>query len=91
MKKIIILCLTLFFLVLTVNITMVNRNNENLISLSNLVQTASAQTEDQNQCPGGSCTFTRYRMDGKTIDWTCTACCPVGKTPQCDVHGCQCW
>jgi len=44
----------------------------------------------QDNCPGGSCTFTKYRLDG-TMDWSCSACAQQGQTPRCNTGGCDTW
>jgi len=90
MKKKLILCLAIFTMVLTSNIAMNNGSSNSISSLATLLQTASAQSENQDPCPGGSCSFTMYKADGKTVDWSCDACCPEGKYAMCSVHGCGC-
>ena len=46
---------------------------------------ALANPEATKECPGGSCTHTFSNGD------KCTACCPEGDRPECNVHGCTCW
>lgn len=42
----------------------------------------------EQQCDGGSCTFTTY-YNGEPTEG-CNACCPSGKSPSCSSHGCVC-
>ena len=46
---------------------------------------ALANLEATTKCPGGSCSHTFSNGD------KCTACCPEGDRPECNVHGCTCW
>ncbi|MBA4411217.1 MAG: hypothetical protein Q8S54_05085 [Bacteroidota bacterium] len=75
-----IIALIVFNVQLTANV-----NSESL-TLSSFVMKAFAVVGDS--CPGGSCTYSTY-FNGKETS-KCTACCPVGGTPQCDTFGCTC-
>ena len=70
-------------IVLGVNINM-NDSNVNLldISLSNIE--ILAKGEGGGDCPGGSCEYTSW------TGYSCSACCPEGKNPECNTFGCSC-
>lgn len=59
------------------------------ITLIDLGNKAMAQASVEPDCPGGSCSYTTFGIDGKPRD-KCDACCPIGKSPKCDSWGCIC-
>ncbi|MEX2410986.1 MAG: hypothetical protein WD607_06360 [Candidatus Paceibacterota bacterium] len=62
-------------------------SNSMVVTLADIAVMAKADGEG-GDCPGGSCTYTTY-FAGE-ISGKCTACCPVGKDPECDEFGCDC-
>jgi hypothetical protein len=48
----------------------------------------SALADEEQNCPGGTCSYTQYVWFEKV--WECTACCQLGQIPHCDNTGCSC-
>jgi len=96
MKKIFFLGV-LLIAILAINVTVVSKADECVISLSSLTPMAQA-TDTENPCPGGQCSYYEsswiYNPNTNKYEWVekliCTACCAAGQYPHCGFTGCGC-
>lgn len=66
---------------------MPNEKKLTCFALANVEALANTEAPggSTKDCPGGSCSHTFSNGE------VCTACCPEGDRPECNIYGCTCW